>query len=116
MWCMLQQDSADDYVIGTGESHAVREFLEEAFRYVDLDWKEYVEIDPKYFRPTEVDGLRADCRHARERLNWEPRIKFTDLVKIMVDFDLEKARVKSPGNGRKDYCRKRFWLGEGHLS
>ena len=111
MWRMLQQDRADDYVIGTGESHMVKEFLEEAFRYVHLDWGKHVEIDRKYFRPTEVDSLRADCRHAREKLNWEPRIKFVDLVKIMVDYDMEKAGVQSPGNGKRIVAEKGFdWV------
>ena len=111
MWRMLQQDRADDYVIGTGESHMVKEFLEEAFRYVHLDWEKHIEIDRKYFRPTEVDSLRADCRHAREKLNWEPRINFLDLVKIMVDYDVEKAGVQSPGIGKRIVAEKGFdWV------
>ena len=110
MWHMLQQNGPDDYVIGTGESHSVREFLEEAFRYAQLDWKKYVEIDTKYLRPTEVNSLRANCRYAREKLNWDPRIKFSDLVKIMVDYDVERAGAQSPGQG-KGIVKKQFdWV------
>src|SRR6184192_3459899 len=89
MWKMLQADSADDYVIGTGERHTVRELVETAFAYVDLDWKKHVEMDSRYLRPSEVDGLEADASKARRNLGWSPRVRFTDLVKIMVDCDLE---------------------------
>jgi len=89
MWLMLQQDSPEDLVIATGEAHSVREFLEEAFSHVDLDWREYVEIDPRYFRPTEVDFLRGDASKARRILEWEPRVSFRELVHIMVDADLQ---------------------------
>jgi GDPmannose 4,6-dehydratase len=89
MWLMLQQDSPEDLVIATGEAHSVREFLEEAFSHVDLDWREYVEIDPRYFRPTEVDFLRGDASKARRILGWEPRVSFRELVHIMVDADLQ---------------------------
>ncbi len=88
MWPMLQQDSPGDYVIGTGESHSVREFVEEAFSYAGLDWKESVRIDPRYFRPAEVDFLQADPSRARRILGWEPRVGFRDLVRMMVDADL----------------------------
>jgi len=101
MWRMLQQDEPEDYVIGTGETHSVKEFLEQAFAYLSLDWSEYVEIDPKYFRPTEVDDLRADITKAKNALNWAPRVLFADLVKIMVDYDLEAIGLASPGEGRK---------------
>ena len=101
MWLMLQQDTPDDYVIGTGEAHSPREFLEEAFGYVGMDWKKYVEIDPRYFRPTEVDYLLSDPAKARARLGWEPKIKFSELVRIMVDADLELSGQKSPGEGKK---------------
>ncbi len=101
MWKILQHDRADDYVIGTGEAHSVREFLDEAFGYVNLDWHDYVDIDSRYFRPTEVDYLLADPSHARKELGWEPRIFFKDLVKIMVDADLELIGLESPGEGRK---------------
>lgn len=89
MWLMLQQDEPDDYVIATGEMHSVREFAEEAFSYLGLDWGEHVQIDPRYFRPTEVDDLQGDPTKARERLGWQPRVCFKELVKMMVDEDLE---------------------------
>jgi len=101
MWKMLQFDHPEDFVIGTGEAHSVREFLDEAFGYVDLDWHDYVEIDPRYFRPTEVDYLMADPAKARRALGWEPRIFFKDLVRIMVDADLELSGQASPGEGKK---------------
>jgi len=101
MWLMIQQDKADDFVIGTGETHSVKEFLEEAFNYLDLDWREYIEIDPIYFRPTEVEDLRADTTKARKQLNWSPKISFKDLVKIMVDYDMELVGLTSPGEGRR---------------
>jgi GDPmannose 4,6-dehydratase len=85
---MLQQDEADDYVIATGETHSVREFLDEAFGRLDLDWKQFVEIDPRYFRPTEVDLLVGDASKARRKLGWEPKITFKELVRTMVDADL----------------------------
>lgn len=100
MWKMLQCDAPMDLVIGTGEAHSVREFLDAAFGYVNLDWKEYVQIDPRYFRPNEVDYLLADPTLARKTLNWEPRVFFKDLVKIMVDADMEKLGLQSPGEGR----------------
>ena len=87
MWLMLQQDKPDDYVIATGETHSVREFLEAAFSYLDLDWREYVELDPKYLRPTEVDLLVGDASKAKRVLNWEPRVTFKELVHLMVDAD-----------------------------
>jgi len=89
MWLMLQQDEPDDYVIATGESHSVKEFLEEAFSCAGLDWREHVEVDPRYFRPTEVDSLLGDASKAKKKLGWEPRIRFKDLVKLMVDADLQ---------------------------
>ena len=101
MWKILQHERPDDFVIGTGETHSVREFLEEAFNYVGLDWRKHIEIDPRYFRPTEVDILQADARHAFETLGWEPRVYFKDLVRIMVDADMEMIGLKSPGEGRR---------------
>ena len=89
MWLMLQQDTPEDLVIATGEAHSVREFLEEAFSYKDLDWREFVEIDPRYFRPTEVDFLQGDATKVRQLLGWQPRVKFRELVRIMVDADLQ---------------------------
>ncbi|ADL07286.1 GDP-mannose 4,6-dehydratase [Thermosediminibacter oceani] len=88
MWLMLQQNEPDDYVIATGESHSVREFLEEAFGLLGLDWRQYVEIDPRYFRPTEVEFLLGDSTKARQKLGWKPKVTFKDLVKMMVEHDL----------------------------
>lgn len=101
MWKILQQDRPDDFAIGTGEAHSVREFLDEAFGYVNLDWHEYVKIDPRYFRPTEVDYLQADASRARKILDWEPRVYFRDLVRVMVDADLELIGMESPGEGQR---------------
>jgi len=101
MWLMLQQDQPGDYVIGTGEAHSVREFLDEAFGYVGLDWHDYVRIDPRYFRPTEVDYLLADASKARRELGWEPKVRFRELVRIMVDADLELMGLPSPGEGKR---------------
>jgi len=101
MWLMLQQEKPEDFVIGTGESHSVQEFLDEAFEYVELDPKEYVEIDPRYFRPTEVDVLLADASKAREKLGWEPKVTFKELVRIMVDADMEAMGLESIGEGRQ---------------
>ncbi len=101
MWLMLQQETAGDYVIGTGEAHTVKEFLDEAFGYAGLDWHDYVRIDPRYFRPTEVNYLLADASLAKEKLGWKPKICFNELVRIMVDADLEKMGLSSPGDGRK---------------
>src|SRR5882762_7895815 len=91
MWLMLQADEPDDYVIATGESHSVKEFLAHAFGHLDLDWKDYVEIDPRYHRPAEVDLLVGDASKARRVLGWEPTIDFTEMVKLMIDHDLELA-------------------------
>ena len=92
MWLMLQQPKAEDYVIATGETHSVREFLEEAFGIVGLDWQKYVEIDQKYFRPAEVDLLIGDPSKAKKILGWEPKVKFKDLVKMMVDADIKNLK------------------------
>uniref|UniRef100_A0A0D6R8R6 GDP-mannose 4,6-dehydratase n=1 Tax=Araucaria cunninghamii TaxID=56994 RepID=A0A0D6R8R6_ARACU len=91
MWLMLQQDQPNDYVVCTDESHTVEEFLEEAFGYVGLNWRDYVLIDPRYFRPAEVDNLRGDCSKARKALGWAPRVSFKQLVAMMVDHDLDLA-------------------------
>ncbi|MGH7889815.1 MAG: GDP-mannose 4,6-dehydratase [Thermodesulfobacteriota bacterium] len=112
MWKMLQQDEPGDFVIGTGESHSIKEFLEEAFSYAKLDWKEYVKIDPRYFRPTEVEVLRSDSSNARQNLGWEPRIAFHDLVKIMVDSDMRRAGIEAIGGGDriiKQKFQNRWW-------
>jgi len=92
MWLMLQQDKADDYLIATGETRSVREFLDEVFGYLDLDWQKYVEIDPRYFRPTEVDVLQGDASKAKKVLKWEPRVTFEELARMMVDADMKIAR------------------------
>jgi GDPmannose 4,6-dehydratase len=101
MWKMLQADKADDFVIGTGEAHSVRDFLDEAFGYLNMDWHEYVKIDPKYYRPNEVDYLQADPAKATRVFGWEPRVFFKDLVRIMVDADLELTGLESPGEGAR---------------
>ena len=91
MWLMLQQDKPDDYVIATGEEHTVREFLDETFRYLGLDWKRYVVIDRKYFRPTEVDFLLGDASKAKKVLGWTPKVKFKELVQMMVDSEVKRV-------------------------
>jgi GDPmannose 4,6-dehydratase len=97
MWAILQQDAPDDYVIGTGEAHSVREFLDLAFAHANLDWHEFVEVDPRYFRPAEVDHLLADASKARRVLGWEPSVTFKDIVRIMVDADLADVESKLRG-------------------
>jgi len=89
---MLQQNEPDDYVVATGEAYSVREFLTEAFGLLDLDWQQYVEIDPRYFRPTEVDFLLGDPFKARQKLGWQPKVSFKELVRRMVEHDLELAK------------------------
>jgi GDPmannose 4,6-dehydratase len=97
MWLMLQQEQPDDYVIATGESHSVREVLDLAFGTLGLDWKPYVQIDPRYFRPTEVDHLRGDASKARRKLGWEPKVKFQELIVMMVTADEEDVRASLAG-------------------
>lgn len=133
MWRILQQQKADDFVLGTGESHTVREFIEEAFRYAGLEiiwrgkglnekgvvggmkslWKHVlkkgdiiIKVDPRYFRPAEVENLRADYTKAKGKLGWNPRIKFKDLIKIMVDYDMKYAGLEPIGEGM-DICKKK---------
>ncbi len=101
MWKILQHDIPDDFVIGTGEAHSVSDFLDEAFGYLEMDWHEYVKIDPRYFRPTEVNHLLADSSKAQRVIQWEPRVRFHELVRIMVDADLELAGLASPGEGKR---------------
>ena len=101
MWLMLQANEADDYVIATGETHSVREFLDETFGYLDLDWKKHVETDPRYLRPAEVDLLLGDASKARRVLGWNPKVSFKELVRIMVDHDLELARREASGQSAK---------------
>jgi GDPmannose 4,6-dehydratase len=93
-WRMLQADEPDDYVLATGETHSVQEFLDEAFGYAGLDWEEYVEIDARYFRPSEVDVLIGDYSKAREKLGWEPTVRFQELVRMMVDADRERVTAE----------------------
>lgn len=143
MWMMLQQARPDDYVIGTGESHSVREFVEKAFEYVgirigwsgkgvhqrgiirhaDAVWRHLlsegdrvVEIDTRYIRPTEVDYLKADIRKAKRALKWQPKVDFDDLVKIMVDYDMSASGLESPGEGVEISKRKGFGYTNHHLS
>ena len=97
MWLMLQQEKPDDYVIATGETHSVREFLEEAFGYVGLDWSKYVVQDPRYLRPTEVDSLVGDYAKARCKLGWQPKTTFKALVKLMVDADIALLKAHQEG-------------------
>ena len=100
MWMMLQQNEPDDYVIATGETHSVREFLEVAFECAGLDWRKYVEIDPRYYRPTEVDLLVGDYSKAKTKLGWEPKTKFVDLAKLMVDADIALLKAHREGKTR----------------
>ena len=95
IWRILQQPMAADYVIATGETHSVREFLDEAFGYLDLDWNKYVEIDQRYYRPTEVDVLKGDFSKAKRELQWEPKVHFKQLVRMMIDHDLQDEKRKN---------------------
>jgi GDPmannose 4,6-dehydratase len=97
MWMMLQVDEADDFVVATGKTHTVREFLEAAFRHAGLDWEPHVEIDPRYFRPSEVDALQGDPGKVREKLGWEPKVGFDELVRIMVDADVASLEDQLAG-------------------
>ncbi len=112
MWKVLQHDTSLDIVLGTGETHSVKEFVQQAFSYVGFDWEKYVKIDPRYLRPTEVQELIADSSKAKENLGWEPKIKFKELVRIMIDADMRKAELKSIGEGDKILEEKfphRWW-------
>jgi len=101
IWRMLQQEDPDDYVVGTGVAPTIGEFVQEAFDYVGLDWEQYVEIDPRYFRPTEVDYLQADSSKARKILDWAPKITYKQLARIMVDADMEAVGLQPVGEGLK---------------
>ncbi len=98
MWRMLQQDQPDDYVVATGECRSVREFLDEVFGYLDMDWREHVEIDPRYFRPSEVDLLQGDASKARRVLGWQPRVGFRELARMMVEADMVLAERERATN------------------
>ena len=106
MWLMLQQEKPEDFVIGTGETHSVRDFVYEAFRYVGLHWQDYVRTDPRYLRPAEVDLLRADASKAKRQLGWESRINFTELVHIMIDADLKSIGLDPIGEGERILAEK----------
>src|SRR4029077_18455297 len=93
-WRMLQADDPDDYVLATGETHSVRQFLDEAFRYAGIEWEEDVQIDERYLRPAEVDDPLGDATKARERLGWEPAVRFEELVRMMVDHDRERRQTE----------------------
>jgi GDPmannose 4,6-dehydratase len=97
MWLMLQQEKPNDYVIGTGETHTVREFVEEAFGHVNLEWQRYVEFDARYLRPAEVDALLADPSKARRQMGWEHQTGFRELVKLMVDAEMEAIAARRAG-------------------
>jgi GDPmannose 4,6-dehydratase len=112
MWKILQQNKPQDFVVGTGQSHSVEEFARAAFKYAELDYKKYVKIDKRYFRPTEVSNLIADSNKAKKYLGWHPQIKFLDLLKIMVDSDMRIAGLKPIGEGDKILNKKfsnRWW-------
>jgi GDPmannose 4,6-dehydratase len=111
IWLMLQQDSADDYVIGTGQNHPVKDFVTLAFEYVGLDWQKYVEVDPKFFRPSDVNTIQADISKAKRCLGWSPRINFEDLVYIMMDYELAAEGCDVPGKGLACLREKKFdWI------
>ena len=101
MWLMMQAAEPDDYVIATGETHSVREFLDETFGYLDLDWREYVELDSRYLRPAEVDVLIGDYSKARRRLGWEPKVGFRELVRIIIDHDATLAQKEKAAADRE---------------
>ena len=103
IWMMLQQNVPDDFVIATGETHSVREFLEEAFGHLDLDWKKYVEIDPRYCRPTEVDVLLGDASKAEKVMGWKPKVRFKELARMMVaaDLELESGQAGNPAHNHE---------------
>lgn len=100
MFLILQHSKPDDFVVGTGEAHSVKEFAAEAFGYAGMDWNRYVQVDPRYLRPLEVEGLVANASKARKELGWEPKVTFQELVAIMVDADLELAGIEPPGKGK----------------
>jgi len=97
MWLMLQQETAGDYVVGTGEAHTVQEFVEIAFAHAGLDWKDHVELDARYLRPAEVDYLQADPSKARQVLGWHPTVTFQELVRIMVEADMNSVKTRLKG-------------------
>jgi len=102
MWRMLQQNRPDDYIIATGKTHSVKEFLEESFSYAGLDWRKYVVIDKKYFRPTEVDCLIGNSSKAKRKLKWKPKVNFKALVRMMVDADIKRVEQELFGSIRRE--------------
>jgi len=108
MWLMLQADEPDDFVIATGENYSVRDFLDETFGHLDLDWKEFVETDPRYYRPAEVDLLLGDASKARRILGWKPKVGFKEMVRLMVDHDLNLARMESLRKAEGQYVQASF--------
>jgi GDPmannose 4,6-dehydratase len=107
MWKILQQKKPDDFVVGTGETHSINEFLKTAFEYVGLEFENYIQIDPRYFRPTEVEFLVADTQKANKQLNWMPKIKFENIIKIMIDADMRKLGLEVIGEG-DEILRNKF--------
>jgi GDPmannose 4,6-dehydratase len=100
MWMMLQQDEPDDFVLATNESHSIRDFLNFSFSHLAIDdWSRFVEVDPRYFRPTEVNSLRGDYAKAKEALGWEPKVKCRELAEIMIDHDIQLARQETAQAG-----------------
>jgi|TARA_B100001971_G_C18260826_1_gene586705 GDPmannose 4,6-dehydratase len=115
MWKMLKKKKYENFVVGTGESHSVREFLNEAFAYTDLKYDKYVKIDPKYFRPTDTEHLVADNKKVQTALNWTPKISFKELVRIMVDADMRKTGINPIGEGDEILKKKfpnKWWKGD----
>lgn len=112
MWLMLQQERPTDLVFGTGEARSVREFVEEAFGYMDLDWRDYVEVDPRYLRPLDVLLLQADASEARKRIGWKAEVTFRELVRIIMDADLEAVGLTAKGEGKRRVAGGRWaWMG-----
>jgi GDPmannose 4,6-dehydratase len=110
IWRMMQAETAEDFVFATGETHSIRDFLDAAFGRLDLDWKQYVELDPRYLRPAEVDFLMGDATKARTRLGWEPTVKFAELVALMVDHDLQLARdERAVRDARLEATKRTRW-------
>ncbi len=105
MWLMLQADRPDDYVIATGETYSVQQFLEETFQLLDLDWRDHVEFDPRYLRPAEVDLLLGDASKARRELGWKPKVGFRELVRMMVESDMALANVEADSGVRGERVR-----------
>ena len=115
MWMILQQKEPEDFVIGTGETHSVKEFVNEVFTYADLNPEEHVKIDQRYYRPTEVEVLIADVSKAKNQLKWKPKIKFSELAKIMVDSDMRKAGLDPIGEGDEILQKlfpEKWWNGD----